>query len=103
MREHGAIPYAFTADLSTSPPGFTTGCTALLHPSGPPVETGIVGSFDRNYVGGGPTMRVTHPDGRRGVLLVYQEIYVLLLPFLGLAVFESPGGPTAAAPSFTGA
>ena len=63
--------YAFTADLSTSPPGFTSGCTALLQPSGPLVETGIVGSFDRNYLGGGPTMRVTHPDGRRGVLLVY--------------------------------
>jgi hypothetical protein len=63
--------YAFTANLSTSPPGFTTGCAALLHPSGPPVETGIVGSFDRNYVGSGPTMRVTHPDGQRGVLLVY--------------------------------
>jgi hypothetical protein len=63
--------YAFTADLSTSPPGFTTGCAALLRPSGPPVETGVVGPFDRNYVGGGPAMRVTHPDGRRGVLLVY--------------------------------
>jgi hypothetical protein len=63
--------YAFTADLSVSPPSFTTNCTALLQPSGPLVETGIDGPFDRNYVGGGPTMRVTHPDGRRGVLLVY--------------------------------
>jgi hypothetical protein len=63
--------YAFAADLSASPPSFTTNCAALLQPSGPLVETGIVGSFDRNYVGGGPTMRVTHPDGRRGVLLVY--------------------------------
>lgn len=63
--------YAFTADLSTSLPAFTTNCAALLQPSGPPVETGIVGPFDRNYLGGGPAMRVTHPDGRRGVLLVY--------------------------------
>jgi hypothetical protein len=63
--------YAFTANLTTSPPGFTTNCAALLAPSGPLVETGIVGAFDRNYVGGGPTMRVTHPDGRPGVLLVY--------------------------------
>jgi len=63
--------YAFTADPSASPPGLTTSCTALLQPSGPLVETGIAGSFDRNYLGGGPAMRVTHPDGRRGVLLVY--------------------------------
>ena len=63
--------YAFTANLSTSPTAFTTNCAALLRPTGPLVETGIVGSFDRNYVGGGPAMRVTHPDGRRGVLLVY--------------------------------
>ena len=63
--------YAFTADMSTSPPVFTSDCAALLQPSGPLIETGIVGSYDRNYLGGGPTMRVTHPDGRRGVLLVY--------------------------------
>ena len=63
--------YAFTADLSTSPPAFTSDCAALLQPSGPLVETGIAGSYDRNYIGGGPTMRVIHPDGRRGVLLVY--------------------------------
>jgi len=63
--------YAFTADLSTSPPAFTSDCAALLQPSGPLIETGIAGSYDRNYVGGGPTMRVTHPDGRRGVSLVY--------------------------------
>lgn len=65
--------YAFTADLSTSPPGFTSNCTALLQPSGPLIETGIDGSYDRNYLGGGPTLRVTHPDGRRGVLLVYHS------------------------------
>jgi hypothetical protein len=63
--------YAFTSDLSVSPPSFTSDCVALLQPSGPLVETGIVGPFDRNYVGGGPTMRVKHPDGRAGVLLVY--------------------------------
>jgi hypothetical protein len=65
--------YAFTADLSTSPPGFTSNCTALLQPSDPLIETGIAGRYDRNYVGGGPTLRVTHPDGRRGVLLVYHS------------------------------
>jgi hypothetical protein len=65
--------YAFTGDLSASPPGFTTNCTALLAPSGPPLETGIVGNYDRNYLGGGPSLRVTHPDGRRGVLLVYHS------------------------------
>ena len=37
-----------------------------------------------------------------GVLLVYQEIYVLLLPFLGLAVFASPGGTPSVAPSWRG-
>jgi hypothetical protein len=63
--------YAFTSDLSVSPPTFTSDCVALLHPSGPPVKTGIDGAFDRNYVGGGPTMRVRHPDGRPGILLVY--------------------------------
>ena len=66
--------YGFTSDLSTSPPTFTNSdCTALLQPSGPLVETGIDGPYDRNYLGGGPAMRVTHPDGRRGVLLVYHS------------------------------
>src|SRR5262245_22256274 len=63
--------YAFTSDMSVSPPTFTSNCVALLPPSGPPVETGIVGPYDRNYVGGGPAMRVTHPDGRPGILLIY--------------------------------
>ena len=63
--------YAFTANLSASPPSFTTNCVALLTPSGPLVETGIDGAFDRNYVGGGPTMRVTGPNGEPGILLVY--------------------------------
>ncbi|PYN94571.1 MAG: hypothetical protein DMD91_27550, partial [Candidatus Rokuibacteriota bacterium] len=62
--------FAFTSSLSTSPPSFTSDCKALVQPSGPVLtETGIVGAYDRNYLGGGPAMRVTHPDGRRGVLL----------------------------------
>ncbi len=65
--------FAFTSSLSTSPPSFTSDCKALVQPSGPLVETGIVGAYDRNYLGGGPAMRVTHPDGRRGVLLVYHS------------------------------
>src|SRR5262245_37750280 len=63
--------YAFSSDVSVSPPTFTTNCQALIQTSGPLVETGITGAFDRNYAGGGPAMRVTHPDGRRGVLLIY--------------------------------
>lgn len=63
--------YAFTANMSTSPPSFTTNCAALVTPTGPLVETGIDGAFDRNYVGGGPTMRVTGPHGQSGILLVY--------------------------------
>src|SRR5262245_7428516 len=65
--------FAFTSNLSASPPTFTSDCEALLQPSGPLVETGIVGPYDRNYLGGGPAMRVTHPDGRRGVILVYHS------------------------------
>jgi len=65
--------FAFTSNLSTSPPTFTSDCKALVQPSGPLVETGIVGAYDRNYLGGGPAMRVTHPDGRGGVLLVYHS------------------------------
>jgi len=66
--------FAFTSSLSTSPPSFTSDCKALVQPSGPVLtETGIVGAYDRNYLGGGPAMRVTHPDGRRGVLLVYHS------------------------------
>src|SRR5262249_51212695 len=66
--------FAFTSNLSASPPTFTTDCKALLQPSGPVLtETGINGAYDRNYLGGGPAMRVTHPDGRRGVLLVYHS------------------------------
>jgi len=63
--------YAFSSDVSVSPPTFTTNCQALIQTSGPLVETGITGPFDRNYAGGGPAIRVTHPDGRRGVLLIY--------------------------------
>ena len=65
--------FAFTSSLSMSPPSFTSDCKALLQPSGPLVETGIVGAYDRNYLGGGPAMRVTHHGGRRGVLLVYHS------------------------------
>src|SRR5262249_23037873 len=65
--------YGFTADLTASPPALTTNCTALLAPSGPPNQTGIVGNYDQNYLGGGPALRVTHPDGRHGVLLIYHS------------------------------
>src|SRR5262245_48315127 len=65
--------FVFTSNLGASPPSFTTDCGARLQPSGPLVETGIVGAYDRNYLGGGPAMRITHPDGRRGVLLVYHS------------------------------
>jgi hypothetical protein len=37
-----------------------------------------------------------------GVMLIYQEIYVVMLPLLGLAVFASPGGTTLAASSWRG-
>ena len=40
--------YAFSSDVSASPPTFTTTCSALLQASGPSVETGIVGPYDRN-------------------------------------------------------
>src|SRR5262245_8847834 len=65
--------FVFTSNLGVSPPSFTTDCSARLQPSGPLVETGIVGAYDRNYLGGGPAMQITHPDGRRGVLLVYHS------------------------------
>jgi hypothetical protein len=65
--------YAFTTDMSVSPPVLAANCSALIQPSGPPVETGITGPFDRNYVSGGPAMRVTHPDGRTGLLLVVRR------------------------------
>jgi hypothetical protein len=63
--------YAFTTDLGASPPALATNCHALVQLSGPPVRVGVAGSYDRNYVGGGTALRVTHPDGRKGVLLVY--------------------------------
>jgi hypothetical protein len=37
-----------------------------------------------------------------GVLFIYQEIYVVLLPLLGLAVFASPGGATRAVSAWRG-
>jgi hypothetical protein len=49
------------------------GCTALLadRRGGPPLtDGGVLGYFDRDYVGGGPVMRFTS-GGRTGILMTY--------------------------------
>jgi hypothetical protein len=65
-------------------------CAALLSPEGGVFDGGTDGPFDRNYLGGGPVMRVTSADGTRaGILTVFHS--------------EFQWGPTcASAPCFYG-
>ena len=61
--------------LGTALDAITTnyGCKALIEdsPGGPP-DGGTLGAFDRDYVGGGPVMRVPNPDGGTpAVIMVY--------------------------------
>ncbi len=48
-------------------------CVALLSPEGGNLDGGTTGPFDRNYLGGGPALRVTNPSdsSKTGILVVY--------------------------------
>jgi hypothetical protein len=68
----------------------TAWCAALLSPEGGGFDGGTNGPYDRNYLGGGPVMRITSADGTKtGILTVVHT--------------EFQWGPTcASAPCFYG-
>lgn len=63
--------------FGNSPTSITTdfGCEAVLtEPTGGPPLTdgGVIGYFDRDYLGGGPVLRVTSADGtQHGILMTF--------------------------------
>jgi hypothetical protein len=60
--------------IGTDPSSITTnyGCTALVVDSPGSADGGLLGAFDRDYVGGGPVMRLPNPDGGApAIVLVY--------------------------------
>jgi hypothetical protein len=63
--------YRLVPDPSDPTRDFSSNCKALLEDSPGTPNGSYDGPFDRDYVGGGPALRIDSTDGSRGILLVY--------------------------------